>query len=138
MEIGGYCSGEDFEINRPMEICVMNTETLRWKALPATGEFKEDSASSDVPFHRYGHSAVLWKHSVYIWGGRNDSSGACNTLYCYDSQTGLWSRPAVNGRLPEKRDGHTAAIVGDEMYIFGKCDQCLLDCIVYRVQGQIP
>lgn len=117
---GGYCSGEDFEINRPMEVCVLNTDTLRWKVLPPSGIFHEDSTCSDVPFHRYGHSAVVWKEVVYIWGGRNDSSGACNTLYRYDTVTGLWSRPSVHGLLPQKRDGHAAAIIGDYIYVFGK------------------
>lgn len=33
---------------------------------------------------RYGHSAVLIDDTVYIWGGRNDTEGACNVLYAFD------------------------------------------------------
>ncbi|OQV20631.1 Kelch domain-containing protein 3 [Hypsibius exemplaris] len=116
---GGYCSGEDHEINRPMEICVLDTDTLRWKVLPPTAGFDETAAISDVPFHRYGHSAVAWKHLVLIWGGRNDSSGSCNTLYCYDTHERKWTRPVTSGETPEKRDGHSVALLGDVMYIFG-------------------
>ncbi|XP_055352863.1 kelch domain-containing protein 3-like [Paramacrobiotus metropolitanus] len=117
---GGYCSGEDFESNRPMEIYVLQTATLRWKALPPpTGGFDEDCRQSQVPFHRYGHSAVVWQQCVLIWGGRNDLDGACNTLYVYDTQRAVWWRPAVQGIVPEKRDGHAATILGDDMYIFG-------------------
>jgi len=33
---------------------------------------------------RYGHTAVLLDDTIYIWGGRNDTEGACNVLYAFD------------------------------------------------------
>lgn len=33
---------------------------------------------------RYGHTAVLLDDVVYLWGGRNDTEGACNVLYAFD------------------------------------------------------
>ena len=33
---------------------------------------------------RYGHTAVLLEDTIYIWGGRNDTEGACNVLYAFD------------------------------------------------------
>lgn len=39
----------------------------------------------EVPYMRYGHTAVLLEDDViYIWGGRNDTAGACNVLYAFD------------------------------------------------------
>ena len=34
---------------------------------------------------RYGHSASAIGDLVYIFGGRNDTHGACNVLYCFDT-----------------------------------------------------
>ena len=38
-----------------------------------------------VPYMRYGHSASAIGDVVYIFGGRNDTHGACNILYCFDT-----------------------------------------------------
>lgn len=38
----------------------------------------------EVPYMRYGHTAVLLDDVVYLWGGRNDTEGACNVLYAFD------------------------------------------------------
>ena len=38
----------------------------------------------EVPYMRYGHTAVLLEDIIYIWGGRNDTEGACNVLYAFD------------------------------------------------------
>ena len=44
------------------------------------------SACKDcVPYMRYGHSASAISDLVYIFGGRNDTHGACNILYCFDT-----------------------------------------------------
>jgi hypothetical protein len=110
-----------------MEICVLDTYTLRWKVLAPTDGFDVDACISEVPFHRYGHSAVAWNHMVLIWGGRSDSSGACNALYCYNTDDRKWTRPVTHGESPEKRDGHTAAVVADVMYIFGQSDSIQFD-----------
>lgn len=103
-----------------MEVYVLDVDSLRWKMLPAPTDFTSDICMSDVPYHRYGHSAVAWKNYAYIWGGRNDLAGACNTLYCFDTEKTTWTRPKTHGRCPDKRDGHSAAILEDTMYIFGK------------------
>lgn len=38
----------------------------------------------EVPYMRYGHTAVLLDDTIYLWGGRNDTEGACNVLYAFD------------------------------------------------------
>ncbi|CAD5232183.1 unnamed protein product [Bursaphelenchus xylophilus] len=73
----------------------------------------------DVPFMRYGHTAVAYNGKAYIWGGRNDEYGASQRLYEYDPEKNSWqSIPPANG-APPARDGHTAVIYGHEMIIFG-------------------
>ena len=38
-----------------------------------------------VPYMRYGHSASAIGEKVYIFGGRNDTQGSCNTLFRFDT-----------------------------------------------------
>ena len=44
--------------------------------------------SDAIPYMRYGHSASAIGDLVYIFGGRNDTHGACNTLFCFDTGKG--------------------------------------------------
>lgn len=111
---GGYCNGEDYETTRPMDVHVLNTVTLRWSLLPMPSE----EVAVNVPYQRYGHTVVEYHGRAYIWGGRNDSKGACKILYRFDGESLTWSKPQVSGLIPEARDGHSACIINDRMYIF--------------------
>lgn len=48
---GGYCSGEDYRLSRPMDVHVLNTETMRWHQLTT-----KEKKYPNVPFQRYGES----------------------------------------------------------------------------------
>ncbi|KAL5009179.1 hypothetical protein ScPMuIL_014760 [Solemya velum] len=145
---GGYCTGEDYETTRPMDVHVLNTVSLRWKLLPL-----DAPEYANIPYQRYGHTAVAFKENAYIWGGRNDKDGACKRLFAFDSTSHKWSCPVVHGNIPGARDEeierfsnevhaldlnrmtwtyirtkgdaarfrdfHTATAVGSSMFIFG-------------------
>ncbi|PVD26303.1 hypothetical protein C0Q70_13974 [Pomacea canaliculata] len=113
---GGYCTGEDYETRRPMDVHVLHTETLRWRLLPTPSDRQD---VQNTPYQRYGHTAVAYEDSSYIWGGRNDTDGACAVLFCFDTDSYTWHRPEVHGRPPGARDGHSACVVARKMYIFG-------------------
>lgn len=116
---GGYCSNEDYRSIQTIDVHVLNTETLRWSLIaPRTNGRGKLLVYPEVPFQRYGHTAVAYRHHVYMWGGRNDDV-CCNILFCFDTRTHTWSKPEVTGRIPGVRDGHSACIVGSHMYIFG-------------------
>jgi hypothetical protein len=55
---GGYCSGEDYRVSRPMDIHVLNTNTLRWSLLPVP----KNKKYPQVPFQRYGESYIRILH----------------------------------------------------------------------------
>ena len=55
---------------------------------------------------------------IYLFGGRNDEA-PCNVVYRFDTKTGTWSRPSVAGNIPPERDGHSACVINDSMYVFG-------------------
>ncbi|XP_074093091.1 kelch domain-containing protein 3 isoform X2 [Macrotis lagotis] len=121
---GGYCSGEDYETLRQIDVHVFNAVSLRWTKLPP---MRSSGQAGEVPYMRYGHSAVLIDDTVYLWGGRNDTEGACNVLYGFDINTHKWFTPKVSGTVPGARDGHSACVLGKNMYVFGGYEQ-LADC----------
>uniref|UniRef100_A0A1I8QD52 Kelch domain-containing protein 3 n=1 Tax=Stomoxys calcitrans TaxID=35570 RepID=A0A1I8QD52_STOCA len=131
---GGYCTGDDYRFSESIDVHVLNIQTLRWTLLP---QRRDENGTilkyPEVPFQRYGHTAVAHKDKIYIWGGRNDES-LCNVLYCFDPKTLSWSRPPVIGAIPGARDGHSACVIDNSpsfrdfhtaehihgrMYIFG-------------------
>ena len=57
--------------------------SLRWTKLPPVRPAARGQAPV-VPYMRYGHSTVLIDDTVFLWGGRNDTEGACNVLYAFD------------------------------------------------------
>ncbi|XP_045860471.1 kelch domain-containing protein 3 isoform X2 [Meles meles] len=123
---GGYCSGEDYETLRQIDVHIFNAVSLRWTKLPPVRPAVRGQAPV-VPYMRYGHSTVLIDDMVFLWGGRNDTEGACNVLYAFDVNTHKWSTPRVSGTVPGARDGHSACVLGKTMYIFGGYEQ-LADC----------
>lgn len=123
---GGYCSGEDYETLRQIDVHVFNTVSLRWTKLPPVRTGGREHAR-EVPYMRYGHTAVLADDTILIWGGRNDTEGACNVLYAFDINQHRWFTPKISGTVPGARDGHSACVLGKAMYIFGGYEQ-LADC----------
>ncbi|KAM9808465.1 kelch domain-containing protein 3 isoform 2-T3 [Syngnathus typhle] len=123
---GGYCSGEDYETLRQIDVHVFNTVSMRWMNLPPVRPLGHERAR-EVPYMRYGHTAVLLDETIYLWGGRNDTEGACNVLYAFDVNTHRWFTPKISGTVPGARDGHSACVLLKAMYIFGGYEQ-LADC----------
>lgn len=114
---GGYCTGEDYERTRPMDVHILDTVSLRWKLLPIPKP--TEPQYQVVPYQRYGHTAVAYNKNAYVWGGRNDVDGACSVLFCFDGTKLKWSRPNVEGMIPIARDGHSACVINSKMFIFG-------------------
>ncbi|CAB0002345.1 unnamed protein product [Nesidiocoris tenuis] len=121
---------------------VFAADLLIWKEIPRP---RPNSAQyGKAPFQRYGHTAVAYGKNIFIWGGRNDTY-ACNQLFVFDTgrfylqipvhsslpgcrgikirpfsaETWSWSQPQVSGVIPCSRDGHSACVIGNTMYIFG-------------------
>lgn len=114
---GGYCSGDDFDVKRPIDVHVLDTRTNRWRPV----EKPSDNSPHDnhTPYQRYGHTAVAYGGKAYIWGGRNDSEGASSVLHEYDPVLNRWTAVKATGQVPAARDGHSACVFGKQMLIFG-------------------
>ncbi|XP_076273431.1 kelch domain-containing protein 3-like [Rhynchophorus ferrugineus] len=114
---GGYSTGEDCRGYTSMDVHVLNTHTNRWVKHPVSDlpYFENDDI---LPYRRYGHTAVVYKDNIYIWGGRNDRS-SCSILFKFDTFWHCWMAPPTTGSVPLARDGHTACVWKNYMFIFG-------------------
>lgn len=114
---GGYCTGGNSREYTSMDVHVLNTTTFRWTRHPVSDlpYFEYDDI---LPYKRYGHTAVLYKDKIYIWGGRNDHA-SCAVLFCFDTVCCCWTAPRVTGDVPLARDGHAACVWKNYMFIFG-------------------
>ena len=76
---------------------------------------------------------VTWGKYAILFGGRDDFR-ACNVVYRFDTTTHQWKKfenrfgiPVPNrknvadvmGNVPNARDGHSACVIDDAMYIYG-------------------
>eukprot|EP01027_Heterolobosea_sp_BB2_P019242 GEZU01027027.1.p1 GENE.GEZU01027027.1~~GEZU01027027.1.p1 ORF type:complete len:124 (+),score=6.61 GEZU01027027.1:228-599(+) len=92
-------------------LCVLNTKTNTWTTHELNNTFPDSIA---------GHTASLvGSRNIYVFGGvRND--GTCqNRLLCLDTETLEWKYPRTRGTVPSPCEGHTATVVGKEIYFFG-------------------
>lgn len=73
------------------------------------------------PARRYGHTMVHHDRFLNVFGGSADST-LPNDLHCYDLDSQLWSiivPTNSDSQIPSGRVYHSAACIGDAMYIFG-------------------
>ena len=109
---GGYCNN-DVWTRRQIVVDSIDTNTLEWSSVAHTHD-----STDDVPFNRFGHTVIADGYMIYLWGGVNYDS-LCNVLFAFNCVTLKWSRPKVSGVTPDARFGHSAALCGRKMYIFG-------------------
>jgi len=117
---GGYCIGDNYQEQRPIDVFVLNTVNFRWTEVP-----KPDGDDGNPwPFQRYGHTVIAWGDQIYLFGGRRDDI-SCNVLFKFDTNTYTWSQPRVYGEQPGERDGHSACVINNAMYIFGGYEEVI-------------
>eukprot|EP00002_Diphylleia_rotans_P014672 TRINITY_DN2857_c0_g1_i4.p1 TRINITY_DN2857_c0_g1~~TRINITY_DN2857_c0_g1_i4.p1 ORF type:complete len:1284 (+),score=195.02 TRINITY_DN2857_c0_g1_i4:92-3943(+) len=80
------------------------------------------ATKGDIPTQRYGHTAVLYKGHMYVYGGIDRSKAYDPKIYGFNMETNEWSVTPVLGFVPQGRMGHSAVIYGDSMLIFGGCE----------------
>uniref|UniRef100_A0AAF5PSP2 Kelch domain-containing protein family protein n=1 Tax=Wuchereria bancrofti TaxID=6293 RepID=A0AAF5PSP2_WUCBA len=122
---GGYCSGELYDGSQPVDVHVLDTGNYRWRKLTVRTDNNESKTTypsvsqNNWPYQRYGHTVVEYNGKAYLWGGRNDEFGACSKMYCFDPEAVTWSVVPSEGEAPPARDGHSAVVVDDLMFMFG-------------------
>ncbi|ELT93946.1 hypothetical protein CAPTEDRAFT_218846 [Capitella teleta] len=80
------------------------------------------------PAPRYHHSAVVHESSMFVFGGytgdihSNSNLTNKNDLFEYKFATGQWLEWKFEGRRPEPRAAHGAAVYENELWIFAGYD----------------
>lgn len=70
-----------------------------------------------APKARSGHAAVLYKDSMYVFGGY-DGSARLNDLYTLNLSTKEWKEIKPSGEIPTPRMNLCCEVLGDHFYIF--------------------
>lgn len=52
---GGYCTGDNYKDEKPIDVFVLNTNTFRWTEVAKP---QEESELKKWPYQRYGHTVV--------------------------------------------------------------------------------
>lgn len=107
-------------IHKFLFILLFKQVTFKWTKRPVTQRNSEQYLQT--PYFRYGHTCVYYSEHelIYLWGGRSDFTPyLCNNLFSYDPKTHMWSKVKCANSPPNGRDGHTATVIGNSMYIFG-------------------
>eukprot|EP01018_Ginkgo_biloba_P014162 Gb_08826 [translate_table: standard] len=70
------------------------------------------------------HTSCIYGNGRYIvvFGGYRASMGHLNELWILDLQQKTWTLPEYFGTPPSPRRGHTAAVIGNRMFVFGGYD----------------
>ena len=104
---------------------------------PATDGIK----SSTKVLHQQrgkGTLQLLWK--IITFGGCYLDKRCFNDLHVFNTRTNDWVQPKVDGLPPIEREGHTATMVGQLMYVYGGSSEVgyLDDVYVLNVNPGTP
>mmetsp|Transcript_40777 Transcript_40777/g.77851 ORF Transcript_40777/g.77851 Transcript_40777/m.77851 type:complete len:613 (+) Transcript_40777:1-1839(+) len=78
-------------------------------------EFQPPANSFDS-LPRHDHSAVVYNHTMFVYGGR--SPAALGDFWAYTFSSNTW-RPMPVSEGMMGRFGHSAEVLGDHMYVYG-------------------
>ncbi|XP_034278201.1 leucine-zipper-like transcriptional regulator 1 isoform X1 [Pantherophis guttatus] len=94
-----------------------DTDATKWIAC----RFAAVAGVVQVPVNRKGHSAVVYRGNMYIYGGYIDIKGASQEFWTFHFDTKQWAplSAASSGSSPGPRHGHSAVVYGNGMYLFG-------------------
>jgi N-acetylneuraminic acid mutarotase len=81
-----------------------------WSRIQATGT---------KPMGREGHASVTVGQRIYYIGGCIQEIQCFNDVHIFDTMSLQWIQEAVTGDAPEPRGGHTATLVGTDIWVFG-------------------
>ncbi|KAF2674114.1 hypothetical protein BT63DRAFT_2644 [Microthyrium microscopicum] len=110
---GGQVEGFFFNDLVAFDLNTLQVAGNRWEIL-----IQNEPTSPNLPAPRTNHSVISWQDRLYLFGG-TDGTRWFNDVWTYDPATNLWTELDCIGYIPSAREGHSAALVNDVMYIFG-------------------
>lgn len=92
------------------DLVMFNFSTNNWTVI---------QVNEDKPSARSGHSSVVYKNSLIIYGGVLANESLSNELWCFNNLSlSKWTLLSKDPNIPGL-EGHTATLVGSIVYIFG-------------------
>lgn len=86
-----------------------------------------------APSKRQGHSSVEVGRKIYIIGGCLQEVRCFNDVHVFDTGTQEWNQEIVTGDIPAPRGGHTATLVGSDIFVVGGANSQTSFGDVYRL-----
>ncbi|EFJ05236.1 hypothetical protein SELMODRAFT_431742 [Selaginella moellendorffii] len=104
-----------------------------------------DQLQQQLPGCKWGHTCNAVRNLIYIFGGCGRDECQTNDVHVFDIGTYTWSKPVIKGTHPSPRDshsstavglssiyqhfgdvpalreGHSASLIGDNLFVFGGC-----------------
>jgi len=71
------------------------------------------------PAAREAHAAVEVGSRIYVIGGCVQEIRCYNDVHIFDTDDYSWSQVPITGDAPEPRGGHSATLVGTDIFVFG-------------------
>lgn len=99
------------------DVHILDVDEWKWQLVKVSGK---------APTRAY-HSATLYRHELWIFGGvypRPDPQpdGCSNDIHIFSPVMESWYSPIVKGEKPIPRSGHSATLINDQMVVFGGWD----------------
>lgn len=111
---GGQVEGFFFNDLVAFDLNTLNHASPRWELItPVEG--------NDPPPSRTNHIAVTHNDKLYVFGGTNGVEWF-NDIWRFDPILRSWTMLKCSGFVPQPREGHSASLVGDVIYVFGGRD----------------
>ncbi|EFN60669.1 Tip elongation aberrant protein 1 [Camponotus floridanus] len=97
------------------------TETPLWVYNVKTNVWRKVRAQRGcaVPRGRRGHTALVHRGQMLIYGGYQDLRGSSSELWAFHFETESWHLLSSSESGPAARHKHSAVLHGDAMYIYG-------------------
>ncbi|CAH0395554.1 unnamed protein product [Bemisia tabaci] len=118
------CSYSNGECRREQHQCVCNPKYKGddCSQVADAGYWEVISPKDFMPEGTASHGAVVWRDSLYIIGG--ESYHRAHMIYVYDFNGNVWETPQMDSRTsPTPRYGHSVALFGDKIYMYGGVKQ---------------
>ena len=98
-------------------VWIMDLFKMEWRR--CCNETTLTGSTKTWPTGRRGHSSLVYRDSLYIFGGYQNLSGSLAELWIFNLIREEWSLVSSSKRQPAARHHHSVALYNDSMILFG-------------------
>ena len=121
-----YLFGGSAIVKDNSEMYALDLHKHHWSVV----KHRHSKTPDDIPQGRDDPSCVVYNSSMILMGGFKNDGERSNRAYQFHFSDHKWEKINVTSKVePAPRAGHSAVILGDDMYIFGgkDCDTRMND-----------